>query len=108
MPTYVYKFIGTGETVEVRQSFHEESLRELAHPESGELLPVKKVFQPVGITFKGTGFFKTDNRGSSASTAPGSSSSSSSTAGSSDDTSTSGSTSSSSSTDSGSSSSSTE
>ena len=78
MPTYVYKFIGTGETVEVRQSVHEESLRELEHPESGQLLPVKKVFQPVGITFKGTGFFKTDNRGSASSTAPGSSTSSSS------------------------------
>ena len=78
MPTYVYKFIGTGETVEVRQSFQDESLRELEHPESGELLPVKKVFQPVGITFKGSGFFKTDNRGSSSSTAPGSSGSSSS------------------------------
>ncbi len=106
MPTYVYKFIGTGETVEVRQSFHEESLRELEHPESGELLPVKKVFQPVGITFKGTGFFKTDNRGSSASTAPGSTSGSSSSSDSSSDTSsgsTSSSTSGSSSTSSGSS-----
>lgn len=65
MPTYVYKFVDTGETIEVQQGFHDENLTEIAHPDSGELLPVKKVFTPVGVTFKGSGFFKTDNRGKS-------------------------------------------
>jgi predicted nucleic acid-binding Zn ribbon protein len=63
MPTYVYKFVDTGETIEVQQGFHDDNLTEIAHPDSGELLPVKKVFTPVGVTFKGSGFFKTDNRG---------------------------------------------
>ena len=63
MPTYVYKFVDTGETIEVQQGFHDDNLTEIAHPDSGEVLPVKKVFTPVGVTFKGSGFFKTDNRG---------------------------------------------
>lgn len=62
MPTYVYKFIDTDETVEIQQSFTDETLTEYAHPETGETMPVKKVFLPVGVTFKGDGFYKTDNR----------------------------------------------
>ena len=69
MPTYVYKFTDTGETIEVQQAFTDDTLTEYPHPETGDVLAVKKVFQPVGVTFKGSGFFKTDNRGSSASTA---------------------------------------
>jgi predicted nucleic acid-binding Zn ribbon protein len=72
MPTYVYKFVDTGETIEVQQAFTDDTLTEYAHPETGDVLPVKKVFQPVGVTFKGSGFFKTDNRGSKATTPPGS------------------------------------
>lgn len=79
MPTYVYKFIDTGETIEVQQSFSDDALTEAVHPASGETLPVKKVFLPVGVTFKGGGFYKTDSRGSSSSTTPSSSSSSSDT-----------------------------
>jgi predicted nucleic acid-binding Zn ribbon protein len=74
MPTYVYKFVETGETIEVQQGFHDENLTEIAHPDSGEILPVKKVFTPVGVTFKGSGFFKTDNRGKSSATTPSTSS----------------------------------
>ncbi|MCH9836028.1 FmdB family transcriptional regulator [bacterium] len=74
MPTYVYKFVDTNETIEVQQAFTDESLTEYAHPESGVILPIKKIFQPVGVTFKGSGFFKTDNRDSKATTPPGSSS----------------------------------
>jgi predicted nucleic acid-binding Zn ribbon protein len=64
MPTYVYKFIETGETIEVQQSFDDDTLTEAVHPESGDTLPVKKVFLPVGVTFKGDGFYKTDSRSS--------------------------------------------
>ena len=77
MPTYVYKFVETGETIEVQQDFSEDSLTELAHPSDGKVRPVKKVFLPVGITFKGGGFYKTDS-GKSGSIAGGSSSDSSS------------------------------
>ena len=65
MPTYVYKFVDTGETIEIQQPFHEDSLTQAVHPQTGETLPVKKVFQPVGVTFKGDGFYKTDSRAAS-------------------------------------------
>jgi predicted nucleic acid-binding Zn ribbon protein len=78
MPTYVYKFVDTGETIEVQQGFHDDNLTEIAHPDTGEVLPVKKVFTPVGVTFKGSGFFKTDNRGKKSATTTASSSSDSS------------------------------
>jgi len=81
MPTYVYKFVDTGETIEVQQSFTEDALTEAVHPESGAKMQVKKVFTPVGVTFKGGGFYKTDSRSSSksASKTPASSESSNST-----------------------------
>lgn len=65
MPTYVYKFVDTGETIEVQQAFTDDSLTEAVHPTSGATMAVKKVFTPVGVTFKGGGFYKTDNRGKS-------------------------------------------
>lgn len=67
MPTYVYKFLDTGETIEVQQAFTDEPLTELAHPVDGTVKAVKKVFTPVGVSFKGGGFYKTDSRGSSSS-----------------------------------------
>ena len=61
MPTYVYKFIDSGETIEVHQAFTDDALTEASHPSDGEMRPVKKVFTPVGITFKGGGFYKNDS-----------------------------------------------
>ena len=57
----MYRFIDTGETIEVRQSFEDEPLTQAPHPSDGSLRPVKKVFTSVGITFKGSGFYKTDS-----------------------------------------------
>jgi len=68
MPTYVYKFVETGETIEVQQGFSDDALTEAVHPVDGTVRPVKKVFLPVGITFKGGGFYKTDSGKSGAST----------------------------------------
>jgi predicted nucleic acid-binding Zn ribbon protein len=65
MPTYVYKFLDCEGTIEVQQPFTDDALTEAAHPEDGLLHPVKKVITPVGVTFKGNGFYKTDSRGSS-------------------------------------------
>jgi predicted nucleic acid-binding Zn ribbon protein len=65
MPTYVYKFVKTGETIEVQQSFNEATLTSVKHPRSGRQMAVKKVFTPVGVTFRGDGFYKTDSRTSS-------------------------------------------
>ena len=65
MPTYVYRFVDTGETIEVQQAFTDDPLTEATHPRTGDMMAVKKVFTPVGVTFKGGGFYKTDSRGSS-------------------------------------------
>ena len=81
MPTYVYKFIESGETIEIQQSFSDPTLTEAVHPETGATLPIKKVFLPVGVTFKGDGFYKTDNRsGKKSTSAPASTSTDSSSA----------------------------
>jgi predicted nucleic acid-binding Zn ribbon protein len=102
MPTYVYKFVDTGETIEVQQAFTDPTLTEAPHPGDGTLRPVRKVFTPVGITFKGNGFYKTDSRGKSGSSTSSSSSDSSSSTSSSDSSKSSTSTSSSSTSSSGS------
>lgn len=85
MPTYVYKFIETGETIEVMQSFDDPTLTEAVHPTTGATMPVKKVFLPVGVTFKGDGFYKTDSRSQSKKSSGSSSSSDSSNGSSSGD-----------------------
>src|SRR5829696_397525 len=87
MPTYIYKFTDTGETIEVQQAFSDESLTQAVHPRTGDTMPVKKVFTPVGVTFKGGGFYKTDSRGgkSSSKTSAGSSGSDSASSGSGSD-----------------------
>jgi len=81
MPTYVYKFIDSGETIEVQQAFTDDPFTELAHPKDGVVRKVKKVFTPVGVTFRGGGFYKTDSRsgGSSSSSTSTTSTTSSST-----------------------------
>ena len=77
MPTYVYKFIETGETIEVQQAFTDDALTEAVHPVDGTVRPVKKVFTPIGVTFKGGGFYKTDSRGGKSTTSSSSSTSTS-------------------------------
>lgn len=61
MPTYVYKNLVTGETFEVQQRITEDAYT--VHPETGE--PVKRIIQPVGIAFKGSGFYVNDSRAGS-------------------------------------------
>ena len=85
MPTYVYKFIDTGETIEVQQAFTDDALTEAEHPATGKKMKVKKVFTPVGVTFKGGGFYKTDSRGGKSKSSSSSSSTSSGESGSSSD-----------------------
>ena len=59
MPTYEYRCTKCGEHLEVVQSFKDAPLTECPQC-AGEL---RKVFSPVGIVFKGSGFYKTDSRG---------------------------------------------
>jgi putative FmdB family regulatory protein len=59
MPTYVYECNKCGDEFELYQSFSDEPLKK--HPDCGG--KVAKVFQPVGIVLKGSGFYKNDSRG---------------------------------------------
>ena len=60
MPIYGYRCT-RGHQFEVQQRITEPPLTQC--PECGA--PVTRVFYPVGIIFKGGGFYKTDSRGSS-------------------------------------------
>ncbi|MGV9376545.1 FmdB family zinc ribbon protein [Nonomuraea sp. NPDC003707] len=74
MPTYQYACNDCGEQLEVVQKFTDDALTICPACEGN----LRKVFSAVGIVFKGSGFYRTDNRSSSASTSPTPSSSSSS------------------------------
>jgi putative FmdB family regulatory protein len=70
MPTYEYRCKDCSHQFDAVQSFTDDALTEC--PACGGVL--KKVFGSVGITFKGSGFYKTDSRGSKKSTTATSSS----------------------------------
>ena len=59
MPTYQYSCTECGHFFEQFQSFSEESLTVCPQCE-GRL---RKVFNAVGVVFKGSGFYRTDSRG---------------------------------------------
>lgn len=61
MPTYEYLCKSCGKRLEVQQKFTDDPLSECPYCEG----PLRKVFGTVGIAFKGSGFYKTDSRGSS-------------------------------------------
>ncbi|NYG58677.1 putative FmdB family regulatory protein [Nocardioides daedukensis] len=77
MPTYQYACTECGHAFEQFQSFSDDALTVCPECE-GRL---RKVFNAVGVVFKGSGFYRTDSRGSgSSSTLPASDSGSSSSA----------------------------
>jgi putative FmdB family regulatory protein len=61
MPTYAYSCTKCGEEFEVYQTFSDAPLKR--HPGCGG--SVQKVFSPVGIVLKGSGFYKNDSRSGS-------------------------------------------
>lgn len=65
MPTYEYACRSCGRHLEVQQSFSDEPLTTC--PTCGGQL--RKVFGNIGISFKGSGFYSTDNRSSHKGTA---------------------------------------
>ena len=73
MPTYQYACTDCDHAFEQVQSFTEDSLTTCPQCE-GRL---RKVFNAVGVVFKGSGFYRTDNRSDSAATSTVSSTSSS-------------------------------
>ena len=58
MPTYQYACTECDEQLEVRQSFSDDALTVCPRCE-GRL---RKIFNAVGVVFKGSGFYKTDSR----------------------------------------------
>ncbi len=62
MPTYVYACDACGKQFEQFQSFKDEPLTVCRCGQEGR---VRRVIQPAGIVFKGSGWYITDSRGSS-------------------------------------------
>ncbi len=58
MPTYQYQCTDCGNALEVRQSFTDDALT-VCPACDGTL---RKVFNAVGVVFKGSGFYRTDSR----------------------------------------------
>lgn len=68
MPTYVYKCDSCGKQFEKFQSFKDEPLNVCPCGQEGQ---VRRVIQPAGIVFKGSGWYINDSRGSSSSAVTG-------------------------------------
>ena len=64
MPTYQYACTECGHAFEQFQSFSDDALTECPQC-SGRL---RKLFNAVGVVFKGSGFYRNDSRAASAST----------------------------------------
>ena len=79
MPTYQYACTECGHSFEQFQSFSEDALS--VCPECDGKL--RKLFNAVGVVFKGSGFYRTDSRSGSSSSDTAASSTSSSSSGSS-------------------------
>lgn len=62
MPVYTYQCEECGVRFDAKQRFSDDPIS--VCPECGG--PTHKVIQPVGIVFKGSGFYVTDNRGNRA------------------------------------------
>lgn len=68
MPTYQYRCTSCDRQLEVVQKFTDPSLTEC--PECSGAL--KKIFNAVGVVFKGSGFYRTDSRDASGGNSAGS------------------------------------
>lgn len=62
MPTYTYHCENCGVQFDRRQKFSDDPLKICPECEEETL---RKVYLPVGIVFKGSGFYATDNRSAS-------------------------------------------
>ncbi|MHA7985783.1 FmdB family zinc ribbon protein [Rathayibacter sp. CAU 1779] len=66
MPTYSYKCTECSAAFDIHQSFSDEALTTC--PDCGG--PLRKVFGSVGVTFKGSGFYRTDSRSGTSQSTP--------------------------------------
>lgn len=67
MPVYTYRCENCGVQFDKQQSFSDQPLTRC--PECGKKT-LKKVYQPVGIVFKGSGFYATDHHSPSGQSHP--------------------------------------
>ena len=67
MPTYEYRCKACGHELEIVQAFTDDALSRCPSCGAEQL---RKVFGSVGISFKGSGFYKNDSRGKTTSTTP--------------------------------------
>ena len=74
MPTYSYRCTECSNAFDIHQAFTDDSLT--VCPVCGGVL--RKVFSAVGVTFNGSGFYRTDSRAADKSSSSGKSGSSSS------------------------------
>lgn len=66
MPTYQYQCTECGEALEVQQSFTDDAMTVCPNC-NGRL---RKVFNAVGVVFKGSGFYRNDSRSTTTSSTP--------------------------------------
>ncbi len=78
MPTYSYRCADCEHAFDIHQSFTDDTLT--ICPNCGGTL--RKVFSPVGVSFSGSGFYRTDSRAEAKGNSKGSSSSEGSSGGS--------------------------
>ncbi len=58
MPTYSYRCTSCANAFDIQQAFSDDSLTTCS--ECGK--PLRKVFDSIGVTFQGSGFYRTDSR----------------------------------------------
>ena len=62
MPTYSYRCRDCGVEFDIQQNFSDEALSECPQCKGS----LRKLFSAVGVTFQGSGFYRTDSRAESA------------------------------------------
>jgi len=68
MPTYTYRCTNCEYQFDIKQRMAEDPLTDCPECEQENVL--RKVLNPVGIVFKGSGFYVTDSRGKNGASAP--------------------------------------
>ena len=66
MPTYQYRCTSCDTELEAVQKFTDDPLTDCPECDGN----LRKVFNAVGVVFKGSGFYRTDSRSGSSSTVP--------------------------------------
>lgn len=66
MPVYSYRCTQCGNAFDIQQAFTDDTLTECPSCQGA----LRKVFSAVGVTFNGSGFYRTDSRSGGSSSVP--------------------------------------